>query len=122
MQHEGEPLRGCERLENHQERETDRVGEDRFLFGVGLVVEADDRLWQPAADVVLLARAARAQHVETDAADDRRQPAPQVGDVVGLGAAQPQPGFLEGVVGLGHRTEHPVGHGLQVRSVVLELL
>jgi hypothetical protein len=52
----------------------------------------------------------------------RGQPATHVVDVVGVGSAQSQPGFLEGVVGLGDRAEHPVGDRLQVGSVALELL
>ena len=43
---------------------------------------------------------ARAQHVEAHAGDDRRQPAAQVLDVARVGAAEPQPGLLHGVVGL----------------------
>ncbi len=35
-------------------------------------------------------------------------------------AAQPQPGVLHGVVGLGERAEHPVGHRPQPRPVLLE--
>ena len=37
VQHEREPLRGRQRLEHDQQREPDRVGEQRFLLGVALV-------------------------------------------------------------------------------------
>ena len=48
------------------------------------------------------ARPARSQHVEADPPDDRRQPGAQVVDVARVGAAQADPGFLDGVVRLGH--------------------
>ena len=49
--------------------------------------------------------------------DDRRQPAAEVVDLVGVGTAEPQPRLLHRVVGLAQRAEHPVarplagGHG-----------
>lgn len=61
-----------------------------------------------------------AQHVEADPGDDRRQPGLQVVDVVGPGAVDPLPGILDGVVGLGERAKHPVGHGSQMGPVLLE--
>ena len=64
----------------------------------------------------------RAQHVEADAADDRRQPPAEVRRPRGVGAAQPQPRLLHGVLGLGDRAEHPVGDRPQLRAVLLELL
>jgi hypothetical protein len=83
--------------------------------------DRDDRLRQPRADVVLAARAARAQHVEADARDDRRQPAAEVRDAVGMRALQPEPGLLDGVLGLTGRAEHPVRDCEQVAAVALEL-
>jgi hypothetical protein len=35
-------------------------------------------------------------------------------------ATQPQPRLLHGVLGLGNRAEHPVGHRPQARPVLLE--
>jgi hypothetical protein len=64
----------------------------------------------------------RAQHVQADPRDDRGEPRPQVLDVGVLGAAEPQPGLLHGVVGLVHRAEHPVGHSPQLGPVGLEPL
>ena len=60
------------------------------------------------------------QHVQADAGHHGGQPRAQV---LHLGArpVQPQPGLLDGVVGLAQRAEHPVGHGAQVRAVRLEL-
>ncbi len=39
-----------------------------------------------------------------------------------VGAAEPQPGFLDGVVGLARRAQHAVGNPLQMVAVRLELL
>jgi hypothetical protein len=37
VQHEREPLGGSQRVEHHEQREPDRVGEERFLLGVDAV-------------------------------------------------------------------------------------
>jgi hypothetical protein len=65
-------------------------------------------------------RPARAQHVEAEAGDDRREPSAEVVDRVGIDAAEPQPRFLHGVVGLAERAEHPIGDGAQPVAVLLE--
>ena len=39
-----------------------------------------------------------------------------------VGPLQPQPGLLHGVVGLGHRAEHPVADGPQSGALLFELL
>ena len=70
----------------------------------------------------LAPHAARAQHVQADPRDDGGQPAAEVLDLVRVGAAEPQPGLLHGVVGLGHRAQHPVGDRPQARPVLLEPL
>ena len=44
----------------------------------------------------------------------------EVLDVTGPGPPEAQPGVLDGVVGLGQRAEHPVGHRPQVGPVLLE--
>jgi hypothetical protein len=43
-------------------------------------------------------RFARPQHVETHAPDNRRQPAFKISNALGIGATEPQPRFLHGVV------------------------
>ena len=63
---------------------------------------------------------ARPQDVQTDASNDRGQPAAKVFDIAGSGAADPEPGVLDGVVGLDKRAEHPVGHRSQMGPVLLE--
>ena len=54
--------------------------------------------------------------------DDGGQPSPQVVDAAGVGTAQSQPRFLDGIVGLIERAEHSVGHGPKMAAVLLEPL
>ena len=70
----------------------------------------------------LAARRARAQHVETDPPDDRRQPGPEVVNSARVGAAEADPRFLDGVVRIGQGAEHAVGDAAQVGAVCLEAL
>jgi hypothetical protein len=122
VQHERQPLRRGERLEHHEQRHAHRVGEHHLLFGIERALDGDDRVGKVRVQQVLAPRGARAQHVEADARHDGGQPAGEVLDRVGIGAAQPQPRLLHRVVGLGDRPEHAVGDRAQVRPVLLELL
>jgi hypothetical protein len=61
------------------------------------------------------------QQVETDPGDDRGQPRLEVADLVGPCPADALPGVLDGVVGVGQRAQHPVGHRPQMGSVGLEV-
>ena len=85
VQDEGEPLRRRQRVEHDEQREADRVGEQRLVLGA-VRRQRDDRLRQLRADEVLATRAAGAQQVEADAGDDRRQPAAHVLDLARLRA------------------------------------
>ena len=75
-----------------------------------------------AVQRLLAPRLARAQRVEADAGDHRGQPAAEIVDAGGIGAAQPQPGFLHGIIRLARRAQHAVGDPLQMAAVGLELL
>jgi hypothetical protein len=121
VQDEGEPLGRSQRVENDQQREPDGVRKNGLVLLDRPVFDRDDRLRQPRADVVLAARAARAQHVEADARHDRGQPAAEVRHAVGLRALHPEPRLLDGVLGLTGRAEHPVRHCEQVAAMALEL-
>jgi hypothetical protein len=61
-----------------------------------------------------------AQLVEADPGDHRGQPGAHVLDRGRVGATHPQPGVLEGVVGIGGRAEHSVRDRAQLRAVLLE--
>ena len=122
VQHEGQPLGGAQRVEHDEHREPDRVGEQRLLLGVGRVRAAAAGSGASASsgssrrDVRVRSMSRR------HAGDDRRQPAAEVVDGARVGAAEPQPRLLDGVVGLARRAEHPVGHRAQVGPVLLESL
>src|SRR5215203_3684094 len=122
VEHEREPLGGSQGFEYHEQREAYRVCHERFMLGVDPVLAAYDRLGHASAQRLLAPRLARAQHVQAYPPDDRRQPSAQVLDAAGVRAAEPEPGFLDGVVGLADRAEHPVGHRPQVGAVLLEAL
>ncbi len=122
MQHEGEAFGGAERLEHHLQGQADRVGEQRLLLRVGRVLRADHRVGHPHLPRLLAAYPARAQHVQADPADHGGQPAAQVADRAPVDPGQAQPGLLHRVLGLRERAQHPVGDGVQVRAVRLELV
>ena len=71
---------------------------------------------------ILPARCSRSQHVQAHARDDRREPGPQVVDAADIGAAQPNPAFLDGVLGVAGRPEHAIRDRAQMRPVLFELL
>ena len=122
MEHEREPLGGAQRLEHHQQRETDGVGQQCLVLGVGAVRAVDDRLGDVHVQRLLAPRPARTQHAQRHSSDHGGQPRAKVLDLVRIRAAEPQPGFLHSVVGLAHRAEHPVGDRAQTASVLLEAL
>ncbi|EPH39369.1 hypothetical protein STRAU_7570 [Streptomyces aurantiacus JA 4570] len=136
VQHEREAFGGAQGVEDDEEREAHRVREQGFLFGVGGFPAARQRadlrvghvgsghVRVGALDVqgLLAALLARPQQVEADAAHDGREPAAQVLHALAVGAAELQPGLLDGVLGLAQGAEHAVGDGLQAGPVLLEPL
>jgi hypothetical protein len=110
-----------ERLQHDQQRQSDRVRGQRLVLGVAVAV-ADDRVGQAYVQRLFPPGRPRAEHVQADPPGDGGQPGGQVGHVVGVGAAEPQPGLLDSVVRLGQRAEHPVRHRAQVRALLLEPL
>jgi hypothetical protein len=125
VQHERQPFRRLQLLEDHEQRQTDGVGE----HGVGLrpristaVRASDDRIRHVHVQGILPARRSGAQHVQAHARHDRREPSPQVVDTAHIGAAQTDPGFLDGVLRLADRAEHAIRHRPHVRPVCFEKL
>ena len=92
------------------------------MLGVGPIGTIENRVGHADPERLLAPGLARSQRVQRDSRNDRGQPPSQVLDAIGVGAAEPQPGFLNGVVGLAHRAEHPVGHRSQMAAVLLEPL
>jgi hypothetical protein len=122
VQHEREPLGRGERLEHDQQRQPDRVREQRLVLGVRAVRKVDDRVGDVHVLRQLASRVTRAQHVQRHARDHGRQPPAEVLHPAGVRAAEPQPRVLDGVLGLAERSADPVGHRPQVRTVLLELV
>jgi hypothetical protein len=120
-QDEGEPLGRAECLEHDEQRHPDRVGHDGLVLRIAVLGD-DDGFRQPCAGKLLAPRTARPQRIQADAPDDGRKPAVQILDCAGLGAAQPKPRLLHGVLGLAHRAEHPVRDPPQVWSRRFELV
>jgi hypothetical protein len=123
VQDERQALGGRQRLQHDEQRQTDRVGQQRLVLGVHAGGVGDDRIGD--ADLARLERLLAAgltgaQHVEAHSRGHRCQPAGQVVDRVGVGAVQTQPGLLDGIVGLAERAEHPIGDRAQAGSVLLE--
>ena len=121
VQHEREPLGGRQRLEHDEQREPDRVGQQRLVLGVDPVRRgsrsdrARARRAAPRGATCASAACSGTRRATTVVSQPPRFSTP-----LGVGAAEPQPGFLDGVVGLAQRAEHPVGHRPQVGPVLLE--
>src|SRR5215472_6858556 len=92
------------------------------MLGVDPALMARDWLGYGHFQRLLAPRVARAQHVEADPRDYRGQPSAQVKDAARAGAAEVEPGLLYGILRLGKRAEHAVGHRPQVGTLGLELL
>jgi hypothetical protein len=126
VEHERQAFGRRQAVEDDEQRQADRIRQQRQALGVGgggfgAALDArHDRVGQLDTDELLPTSRAGAQPVETEAGDDRRQPAAEVLDVVRTCPTRPEPGVLDGVVGLGERPEHPVRDGSQVRAMVLE--
>jgi len=108
-------------LQHDQQSQADRLGDDGLAFravGGGL---GDERFWEPGTGLVFAAGLACFEHVQADAPHHGGQPGPQVLDRAGVGAAQAQPVFLDGVFGLADLPEHAVADRGQVRAQPLEL-
>jgi len=99
VQHEREPFRGIKGIEDHQQRRTDSVGQQRFFLG-STPPRASELLCHVHALRFLASRPTRLQHVPGHPCHDRGQPAAEVADAGGVRAAQPRPGFLHGVIGV----------------------
>jgi hypothetical protein len=124
VEHERESFRRLQLLEDDEQRQTDRVGDHGVRLGPFVTTDraSDDRIRHVHVQGILPARRSRAQHVQAHARHDRRQPPPQVVDTTDIPAAQPNPGFLDGVLRLADRSEHAIRDRPQPRSVLFKLL
>jgi hypothetical protein len=90
------------------------------MLRVDAVCGVDDRVGQVGVEWLLASPGAGAEHVERHASHSGDQPGFEIVDLVGVGAAEPDPRLLDGVVGLAGGAQHPVGDGSQPGPVLLE--
>jgi hypothetical protein len=122
MEHEREPLGRSERVEHHEQRQADRLGLQGLLLGVDLAGPAGCGLRDVLAERFLAVRGAGAEHVQAHPAHHGGEPSAEIAHGTGVGAAEPQPGFLKGVIGFAARPQHPVGHRRQAGPMLFEPL
>ena len=110
VQDEREAFRGFQLVEHHEQRETDGICEQRFIFGAAARRPGRDRFRRIRRQRVFAPGFSRSQHVEAHARDDGGEPSPEIVDAGGIRSAEPQPRFLDRIVHLADRAEHPVSH------------
>jgi hypothetical protein len=125
VEHERHPFRRRQPVEDHEQREPHRLGQLRLLLRA--VLGASHGAAPGAArglgpERLLGPRPPGAQYVEAHPGHHPGQPAAQVANARRVGAAEPHPGLLDGVVGLGGRPEHAVGDSPHVAAMGLEAL
>jgi hypothetical protein len=118
-QQEHRALDRTERLEHHQERHRDRLGERQPVARRGRALR-HQRLREPRTDVGLALHARRAQVVDRQARHDRRQPGPRRVDLL-VGSVLPaQEGVLHDVLRIAHAAEHAIGDPEEQAAMLLE--
>lgn len=122
MQHERDPLGRRQRFKHHEQRETNRVGQQRLLLRIDLALVAHNWVGHVHGQRLFAPRLARAQHIEAHPRYHRRQPSAQVLNLACVGTAKAQPALLHGVVGLFEPAKHAIGHRPQVGTLGLEAL
>lgn len=108
-------------VEDHEQGQSYRVGEDSLVFGIGRLVGFGHGRGELLVERVFAAGVAGAQHVEADARDHGGQPSAKILNFAGSGAAKAQPRLLDRIVGLVQRAENAVGDATQVSAVLFEL-
>lgn len=88
MQDERQPFGGSERLEHDQQREPDRVRDQRFVRGVDGTDRRDDRIGHVGINRLFASGGAGAQRVETDPGHHGGQPRAQIVHPAGVCAAE----------------------------------
>jgi hypothetical protein len=83
-------------------------------------VARHDRFGHVHAGRGLGTRLARLKCVQAHPGDDRREPAAEILDPIDSCAADAQPRILNRFIGFRERAQHPIGHGSEVRSMLLE--
>ena len=128
VEDERHPLGRRQCLENNEQGDADRVGQQQLPLGLGPLVDASavararNQIARLTLGGLLAPRLARAQHVQADARHHGRQPAAEVVDRAAVGPAEPQPRLLNRVVRFSDRAQHSMGHPAQVIPMGFETL
>ena len=85
MEHEGQALSRGQGLEDDQQGEPNRVGQERLLLRLGRG-RVRDEVRRDELERILATRAPGPQAVKAEAGDDRRQPGAEIVDVGRAGA------------------------------------
>jgi hypothetical protein len=106
MQHECDPLRRRQGLEHNQHRNADGIRDQ--LSALQIVGRGESLHF--GIDRDFTPRLPSAEHVDADARNDCREPAGKIVNAACAGTHNPKKALLHRVIGLGLRTEHPVGN------------
>jgi hypothetical protein len=120
VENEGQTLGWRQTIEHDEECETDRIGQESLLLRVGSGLPWRGGFGLVIGETLFAAGLTRPQHIETDAGDDGGQPSTEIGDGSGIGTAEAEPRFLNGVIGLAKRSEHAVGDGSEVIAILFK--
>ncbi len=82
MQHERQALLGRQRIQHHEQRQADRVGQHCTVFGVEFAFRIHDRIRQIGRQFLPTASPAVAQHVQADPQPPRWSARRRIGDTV----------------------------------------
>ena len=78
VQDESKPFGGIQCVEHDEQRETNRIGQQRLVFGIASISVAHDRLGRILSQRLLASGGARTQHIEADTRDHCGQPAAEI--------------------------------------------
>jgi hypothetical protein len=88
VEHERQAFRGRERLQDDEQSQPDGIGDEHFVFRIAAFA-FHNGFRQPIAELAFPPVPAAPQHVEADAADDRREPGLQIRDPGGVTTIKP---------------------------------
>jgi hypothetical protein len=88
VEHERQAFRGRERLQDNEQSQPDGIGDEHLVFRIAAPA-FHDGFRQPIAELAFPPAPAAPQHVEADAADDRREPALQIRNPGSVATVEP---------------------------------
>ena len=120
VQDERQSFGRCQGVQNHEQRQSHRIGQHRLMLGIDVADPVDDGVRHPG-DSSSRGRARRARKVfEQIRATTVVSHASRLSIWPASAPAQSQPGLLHGILGVVDRAQHAVGHRTQMRPGGLE--